>query len=186
MKNLLFFIALLLSATLAAQKIKINNFRLVAYDIEDKNVSILSYSTIDRNGVLKVYIKGYKGSAFYSYQLTNEEIEKVNQLSSEELQSFVARKELEKGMHYAGNRNYITFKTKKNSEKLCFIPPFMDSGFNEVIDLLEEKIYKQDESAKSPKFEIDFEKIKNDILKQNEIDNYLPQKDLPPPPMRKL
>ena len=118
MKNLLFFLTLILSITLTAQKIKLNDFKLVAYDIETKNVSILSYSTIDRNGVLKVYIKGYKGSAFYSYQLTNEEIEKVNQLSSEELQSFVARKELEKGMHYAGNRNYITFKTKSPVQEL--------------------------------------------------------------------
>jgi len=185
MRNLLCFMALVLSLVLNAQKNKLSDFKLVAYDITAKHVSILSYSTIDINGVLKVYIdKSNTGLDFYSYQLTNEEIEKVNQLSSGKLQSFVARKELKKNMHYAGNRNFLSFQNKRNEEKLCFIQPFMNTKFNEIIDLLEEKIYKQDESAKAPEFEIDFENIKKEILKQNEINNYLPQKELPPPTMR--
>src|SRR5690606_38639193 len=106
MKNLLLFFALILSLALSAQKIKLKDFKLVVYDIETKNVSILSYSIIDENGVLKVYLKRYKDTVFYSYQLTNEEIEKVNQLFSGSLQNFVASKELEKGSYYAGNRNY--------------------------------------------------------------------------------
>ncbi len=185
MKNLLLFFALILSLALSAQKIKLKDFKLVVYDIETKNVSILSYSIIDENGVLKVYLKRYKDTVFYSYQLTNEEIEKVNQLFSGSLQNFVASKELEKGSYYAGNRNYINFKVKNNNEKLCFVPPFMNTKFNEIIDLLKEKIYKQDESAKTSEFKIDFEKVKNEILKQNEIDNYLPKKESPPPPMKK-
>ncbi|WP_131329505.1 hypothetical protein [Chryseobacterium piperi] len=180
MKNLLFFLTLILSLMLNAQEIKLNDFKLIAYDIEAKNVSILSYSTLDKNGKLNVYLKRHKDTVFYSYQLTNEEVEKVNQLSFGKLQDFVVRKKLDKSTYYAGNRNYINFKVKNNNEKLCFIPPFMSSSFNDIIDLLKEKVYKQDDSARISEFEINFDQIKNDIQKQNEIDNYLPEKSLPP------
>ncbi|MBL1222494.1 hypothetical protein JET18_16700 [Chryseobacterium sp. L7] len=180
MKNLLLFLTLLLSLIFNAQKIKLSDFKLVAYDIEAKDISILSYSTLDKNGKLNVYLKRYQDTVFYSYQLTNEEIEKVNQLFSGKLQDFVIHKELEKDTYYAGNRNYINFKVKDNNEKLCFIPPFMALRFNEIIDLLKEKIYKQDESARISEFKINFEHIKKDILKQSEIDNYLPPKNNPP------
>ncbi|ASW72851.1 hypothetical protein CJF12_04585 [Chryseobacterium piperi] len=56
----------------------------------------------------------------------------------------------------------------------------MSSSFNDIIDLLKEKVYKQDDSARISEFEINFDQIKNDIQKQNEIDNYLPEKSLPP------
>jgi len=102
------------------------------------------------------------------------------------LQNFVDKKQLENNSYYAGSRNYINFKVKNKDERLCFIQPFMSPEFSEIMDLLTEKIYKQDEIAITSGFKIDFEAIKNDILKQNEIDNYLPQKRLPPPPMRKF
>lgn len=75
-----------------AQEIKLNDFEFIAYDIEAKNVSILSYSTLDKNGKLNVYLKRDKDTVFYSYQLTNEEVEKVNQLSFRKLQDFVMQK----------------------------------------------------------------------------------------------
>lgn len=191
MKKLFFFSALLisilfiLSVTLNPQKIKLSNFKLVVYDIENNTASISSYSTLDKNGILKVCLKRYHDTAFYKYQLTKEEIEKVNKLSSNTLENFVIKKQLDKNHNYAGNRNYINFNVKDKDERLCFIQPFMSSEFSEIVDLLTEKIYKQDETARTSGFKIDFEAIKNDILKQNEIDNYLPQKQLPPPPMRK-
>lgn len=181
MKNLLILLTLILNLMLNAQEIKLNDFKFIAYDIEDKNVSVLSYSTLDKNGKLNVYLKRDKDTVFYSYQLTNKEVEKVNQLSFRKLQDFVVQKKLDNSTYYAGNRNYINFKVENNRERLCFIPPFMNSRFNDIIGFIKEKIYKQDESARISEFEINFEKIKKDILKQNEIDNYLPQKKSPPP-----
>lgn len=192
MKKLLFIGALILSilfilsVAINPQKNKLSNFKLVVYDIENSTVSISSYSTLDKNGILKVCLKRYHDTVFYKYQLTKEEIEKVNKLSSSKLQNFVDKKQLENNSYYAGSRNYINFKVKNKDERLCFIQPFMSPEFSEIMDLLTEKIYKQDETAITSGFKIDFEAIKNNILKQNEIDNYLPQKQLPPPPMRKF
>ena len=59
----------------------------------------------------------------------------------------------------------------------------MSDEYTEVINMLSDKIYKQDDSTKTKKFAIDFNKIKAEILKQNKIDNYLPKKELPPPAM---
>ena len=59
----------------------------------------------------------------------------------------------------------------------------MNSEFLKILNSLEEKIYSQQSSAEVPTFNIDFNKLEKDILKQNQIDNYLPQKTLPPPPM---
>lgn len=173
-----------LSLTINSQKNKLTDFKFVVYDIENDIISISSYSTLDKNGVLSVYLKKYNNNVFYKYQLTREEIEKVNKLSSSKLQNFVDKKQLENNTYYSGSRNYINFKVKNKDERLCFIQPFMSSEFSEIMNLLTEKIYKQDESAITTAFKIDFETIKNDILKQNKIDNYLPQKQLPPPPMR--
>ncbi|HCM34207.1 MAG: hypothetical protein E6Q35_10305 [Chryseobacterium cucumeris] len=192
MKKLLFIgasilsILFILSVTINSQKIKLSNFKFVVYDIENNTVSISSYSTLDKNGVLRVYLKRYNDTVFYKYQLTKEEIEKVNKLSSKKLQNFVEKKQLENNSYYAGSRNYMNFKVKNKDEKLCFIQPFMSSEFSEIMNLLTEKIYKQDETAITSGFKIDFEAIRNDILRQNEIDNYLPQKQLPPPPMKKF
>jgi hypothetical protein len=183
---LILCVGLILSCSLDTHKNKFTDFKFVVYDIENNTVSISSYSILDKNGVLRVYLKRYNDTVFYKYQLTKEEIEKVNKLSSDKLQNFVEKKQLENNSYYAGSRNYINFKVNNKNERLCFIQPFMSSEFSEIIDLLTEKIYKQDETAITSEFKINFEAIKNDILKQNEIDNYLPQKQLPPPPMRKF
>lgn len=187
MKKGLLLTILFAGVLFSAQTLKLDDFKLITYDTEsDNRISIHSYSKINKQGILNVYLKRYKDIVFYQYQLTKDEIEKVNQLSSKKMEDFVVKKQLDKNQGYAGNRNYITFQVGKNKDKLCFIKPFMDPNFNSVISLLEDKIYKQDESAKSSGFTIDFESIKNEIIKQNDIDNYLPQKQLPPPPMRAL
>ncbi|AZA87895.1 hypothetical protein EG349_14345 [Chryseobacterium shandongense] len=184
MKNIFLLLTFLLSFTGLAQKIKLENFQLVSYDINSSNkVEFNSYSTIDRNGKLNVYIDGYKGKTYYSYQLSENEIKTVNDLDKENLESFVAKKHLDPNHGYAGSRNYISFQKNGKKKEICFILPFMNSEFLKILNSLEEKIYSQQSSAEVPTFNIDFNKLEKDILKQNQIDNYLPQKTLPPPPM---
>ncbi|AZA55980.1 hypothetical protein [Chryseobacterium shandongense] len=184
MKNIFLLLTFLLSFTGFAQKIKLENFQLVSYDINSSNkVEFNSYSTIDRNGKLNVYIDGYKGKTYYSYQLSENEIKTVNDLDKENLESFVAKKHLDPNHRYAGSRNYISFQKNGKKKEICFILPFMNSEFLKILNSLEEKIYSQQSSAEVPTFNIDFNKLEKDILKQNQIDNYLPQKTLPPPPM---
>lgn len=185
MKKIFLLIVLCIGVLFNAQKMKLDDFKLITYEVDPiNNVNIHSYSIIDKQGFLKVYLKRSKDIVYYKYQLTKDEIEKINQLSSKKMKDFVAKKQLDKNQGYAGNRNYITFQVGGKKDKLCFINPFMDAGFNNIINLLEDKIYKQDDLAKSADFTIDFESAKKEIITQNEIDNYLPQKQLPPPPMR--
>lgn len=191
MKKLLFLavmalcIAFSVSFILGAKKSQLNDFKLVTYDIDNNSIEISSYSTLNKNGMLKVCLKRYTDTAFYNYQLSKDEVEKVNKLSSNKLQNFVIKKQLDKNYGYAGSRNYLNFKVKNRDERLCFIQPFMNPEFNEIINLLTDKIYKQDKTALTSKFEIDFRAIKQEILKQSEVDNYLPQKQFPSTPMRK-
>lgn len=183
---LILCVGLILSCSLDTDKNKLVGFKLVTYEIQNNEIEISSYSTIDENGVLKVFLKRYVDSAFYKYQLSSDDIKNLNKLSSKKLQEFVIKKKFEEGTGYSGSPNFLSFKTQKRNEKLCFILPFMDNDFNESISSLESKIYSQKDSCRTAKFKIDFEKIKSEILKQTQIDNYLPQKVLPPPPMRKF
>lgn len=191
MKKLLFFAAIILcigtclSLTFCSTNSKLNDFKLVSYEIQNNEVEISSYSTIDENGVLKVFLKRYSDSAFYKYQLNSDDIKIINKLSSKKLQEFVVKKEFEEGSGYSGSLNYLSFKTQKRNEKLCFILPFMDNQFNEGITLLENKIFSQNDSCRTTKFKIDFEKTKSEILKQAQTDNYLPKKQSLPPPMKR-
>lgn len=183
---LILCVGLILSCSLDTDKNKLVGFKLVSYEIQNNEVEIYSYSTIDENGVLKVFLKRSGDSAFYKYQLNSDNIKTLNKLSSKKLQEFVIKKEFEEGSGYSGSLKYLSFKTQKRNEKLCFILPFMDNQFNESISLLVNKIFSQNDSYRTAKFEIDFDKTKSEILKQAQIDNYLPQKVLPPPPMRKF
>jgi len=151
--------------------------------ISSKNLEISSYSTIDPDGRLNIFINGNHGPAYYTAQLSDHEIEALNKLTEKNLQSFVKTKKLGAGMHYAGGRDYISFNQGKKQSQMCFIEPFMSDEYNELINTLSDKIYNQDDSTKTKKFAIDFNKIKAEILKQNKIDNYLPKKELPPPAM---
>lgn len=191
MKKLLFFAAIILcvgtclSLTFCSTKSKLNDFKLVSYDVENNGILISAYSTLDKNGVLKVFLRRNKDTVFYRYQLSKDEIENVNKLSSKKLQDFIIKKKFEPGSGYSGSLNYLTFKTNKTKEKLCFILPFMDNEFKESIQLLENKIFSQNDSCRISRFNIDFDNTKKEILKQEQIDNYLPKKQALPPPMKK-
>ncbi|MDV2448640.1 hypothetical protein CMU93_14140 [Elizabethkingia anophelis] len=185
MKNTLLLLIFLTSLNSCAQKIKFKNFELISYEIESKNnIEFNSYSTIDKNGKLKVYINGSRGKAYYSYQLNDDEIKIVNRLYDQNLEDFVKKKRLDPNQGYAGSRNYISFQKNEHKNSLCYIVPFMNSEFTAISDLLTDKIYAQKDSAKIGEFNIDFKRLEKEIIKQNQIDNYLPQKQLPPPPMR--
>ncbi|SDH17240.1 hypothetical protein SAMN05421827_11841 [Pedobacter terrae] len=181
MKNILFYLILLLSFNCFAQKIRVQNFRLISYGItSSRNIEIDSYSTIDPDGRLNIYVNGNSGAAYYTAQLSDDEINVVNKLAEKDLRSFIRTKKLSTGMYYAGGRDYISFNQGKTQSSMCFIAPFMTEEFNEVIGLLTDKIYKQDDSTKMKQFKIDFIKIKAEIYRQGKIDNFLPKKELPP------
>ncbi|MCE3074861.1 hypothetical protein [Chryseobacterium gwangjuense] len=184
MKHLFLLLTFILGFTSCAQKVKIENFNLISYDINSSNkVEFKSYSTIDKNGKLNVYINGYKGETYYSYQLNDEEITIINQLDKDNLEYFISKKQLEPNHFYAGDRDYISFQKKKKKKEICFILPLMSQEFQGILKMLEDKIYSQQNTAEISKFNIDFNQLEKNILKQNQIDNYLPQKTLPPPPM---
>lgn len=185
MKKTLLFFSILLSVLSFSQKNNLKNFQIVSYEIESPDkITFNSYSRISGNGKLDVFINGYRGNAYYSYQLDENEIKKLNELGKDHPENFVERRHLQPNEGYAGSRNYISFSKNGKQQSICFIIPFMNSDFKEVLKMLEDKIYSQKDAAKIPGFKIDFEKLENEILKQNEIDNYLPQKSLPPPSMR--
>jgi len=191
MKKLLFFAAIILcigiclSHTFCSPKSKLNDFKLVSYGVENNGILISSYSTLDEKGILKVFLKRYNDSAYYKYQLTKNEIESVNKLSSKKLKDFIVKKKFEPGTGYSGSSNYLSFKIDNRNENLCFILPFMDTQFKESIQMLENKIYSQNDSCRISEFNIDFENTKKEILKQEHIDNYLPKKQSLPPPMKR-
>lgn len=184
MRNSLLIVTLFISFFTYSQHLKANNFVFATYENKSKDVKILSYVTIDIKGKMKVFLDDKKNPSYYSYQLTKDEIFKLNKIFSKNFQDFIERKKLDAGEHYAGNRNYASYTYYKVKESLCFIELFMNPEFNEVLNMLQDKIYKQEVSAKISKFETHFELLKNSILIQEEIDNYLPIKELPPPPMK--
>ncbi|MBW8522397.1 hypothetical protein K0U91_07915 [Chryseobacterium chendengshani] len=184
MKNLIILLTILFSFSICAQKVNLEKFQLVSYDVASVNkIDINSYSTIDKNGKLDVYINGYKTEAYYSYQLNDEEIKIINKLGKDDIREYISKKELEPNHFYAGSRNYISFQKNKKKIEMCFILPLMNQEFQGIFKMLESKIYSQQDSAKISKFNIDFSRLEKDIIKQNKIDNYLPEKQLPPPPM---
>ncbi|MEC5395867.1 hypothetical protein [Bergeyella sp. RCAD1439] len=183
MKNIILFFLILISFNSCAQKNKLENFQIVSYDLNSPNsVEINSYSTLDKEGKLKVFVNGSKGPAYYSYQLKPEDLKQINKLANKNLEEFVQKKQLAENQGYAGSRNYISF-FKKTKKQLCYIEPFMNKEFNEISNLLFDKIYSQQDSAKISKFFVDFNNVEKEILKQDKIDNYLPQKSLPSSPL---
>ncbi len=186
MKNILIILGILISFSSYAQKNKLENFELVSYEIEPNgNVNIDSYSRINENGKLDVYINGSREKAYYSYELDEDELKSINELSEKKLTEFVSKKQLEPNERYAGNRNFISFQKNGKQYTLCYIVPFMNQEFTEVSNLLSNRIYTQKESAKVSEFKIDFERLEKEIIKQDKKYDYLPKKTLPPPMMQK-
>lgn len=52
----------------------------------------------------------------------------------------------------------------------------MNEEFIEILNLLEKKIYSHDKTAKIPMMSTDYEKTKEEIIKREKVDNYLPKK----------
>jgi hypothetical protein len=184
MKTKLLFLLLIQIIFVSCQK-KVTDFKLVSYDIKSNNeLSISAYTTLDKDGVLNVYLDRERDKVYYQYTLSQSELDEINSLSDKNLDKYVIKKALDANQGYAGSRNYLSFKVNGKEDKICFILPFMDSDFKKVIDSLEDKIYLQDESQRTEASPIDFKKVEKEIITQNQIDNYLPSKSLPPPPMR--
>ena len=182
MKKLIIILSLFLSIFSSAQNNELTDFKFISYDIDsENNVTINSYSSIDKNGLLNVYMEENEIPTYYSYKLSTDELDKIKKVFNNNLHDYIEKKELGPNTFYAGNRNYITSTINKKTKKICFIEPFMKVEFNEIISLLNEKNYLQDDSAKTSKFKINFKSIKKEIILQNQIDNYLPEKKLPPP-----
>ena len=184
MKKKFLFLLLMQIVLISCQK-KVSDFRLISYDVESGNqLKINAYSSLDKDGVLNVYLDRERDKVFYKYKLSESELDQINSLSKNKLENYVAKRALDQNQGYAGSRNFISLKVNGKEDKLCFILPFMNSKFSKVIDSLEAKIYQQDESSVTEKFPIDFKNVEKEIMNQNQVDNYLPSKQLPPPPMR--
>ncbi len=177
MKNLVLSLTLFFTFSVNAQKLKLKNFILTDYEIEQNdNIYIKSFSIIDQKGSLKVYSDSYDGKNYFEYKLSPAEIEKINLLAKQSLESWVKQKQLKKNEFFAGSRRMIRFENDRKLESLCFIEPFMSEEFTNILKILNDKIYEHDSLAKIESFTIDFEKIKKEILERNKIDSYLPDK----------
>ncbi len=161
---------------------KYDDFRFVTYEHSGAELEIGSYSKIDKQGILWVFLKRSRDSAYYKYQLSASEIEKLKIFSSKKLENFVINKELDQGTGYAGSYNFLDIKAGNDEDKICFILPFMDQDFSDPMMLLQDKVFKQSESNKTVRFDIDFAGIRKEILTQEKINFYLPKKQLPMSP----
>lgn len=176
MQRILVICLVLIASFLNAQNLKIKNFKIVDYEItNDGIVEISTHSTIDKKGNLIVYSDSWDGKNYFQYQLTHDEIEKLNILAEKDLQTFVKQKKLNNNEFFAGERKFITFFYKGKKKSLCFIEPFMNEEFKAILKSLK-KIYKHDEASKIAMLSTDFEETKKEIAEQEKIDNYLPKK----------
>lgn len=178
-KNLKLFLIIFYCSFGIAQT---TGLKFVEYDINPKNqIKIEMYSEIDFLNNLNVYILENNKPAYYKYKLDTELLAKLNSLNDKKLEENIESKEMGENHFYAGNRNFLFLKSSTIEQKICFIQPLMKSEFNSIIDSLQEIVYSQNETLKTSKFKINFKTLKKEILLQNNIDNYLPEKQLPPP-----
>jgi len=177
MKNSILFFALLLTICLNAQKLEIQYLKIADYDVEsNSDIQIKSHSILDKKGNLIVYSDSWDGKNYFKYKLNPEEINKINLLTSKNLESFIKKKQLSKNQYFAGSRKFITFKLNGKIKSLCFIEPFMTDEFNDLLKVLDKKIYNHDESAIIIMPASDFKDTKKEIIERDKVDNYLPKK----------
>ncbi|MCT2562515.1 hypothetical protein [Chryseobacterium herbae] len=177
MKKLTLLIFICLALNLFSQKLLVNDLKIVDYElISDNKIEIKSYTTIDKKGNLTVYSDSWDGKNYFQYQLTLEEISQINSLANKNIESFVKQKQLNKNEYFAGNPKFISYTFKGKIYSLCFIEPFMNNEFMNIMKILNSKIYKHDENAKIPLLTNDFKKIETEIIERSKIDNYLPTK----------
>ena len=177
MKNLIYILSIFISINSYSQKIKAIDFKIVDYEVEaNNNLEIKSFAIIKNDGILTVFSDSWDGKNYFQYKLSDEEIDKINSLFEKELNSYIKQKQLNKNQYFAGNPRYISFEINGKKKSLCFIEPFMNNEFMDVLKILNSKIYKHDETAKISKKPEDFGKVKKEIIKRSKIDNYLPEK----------
>lgn len=151
--------------------------KIADYELESNlEVQIKSHSTLDKEGKLIVYSDSWDGKNYFKHQLSPEETNKINLLTSKDLESFIKQKQLNKNEYFAGSRRFITFKVNGKIKSLCFIEPFMTDEFKDFLKVLDKKIYSHDESAIIIMPASDFKDTKKEIIERGKVDNYLPQK----------
>ncbi|MBC9813435.1 hypothetical protein H9Y05_13235 [Crocinitomicaceae bacterium CZZ-1] len=173
MKNLVVVISLLLGTNLIAQKVKFENFKLVEYDCPPDQIQFFNITTIDSNGVVNIH--NGNGSLMFSHQLSENEIQELNDLFSKKLNAYIVKQKLNED--YYGLRFFISFDVNNKSKNLCYVSPFMNEQFNKTITRI---IYKKGSSTKV-KSSIDTEALEKQIKKQERID-VLPKRPVNPPP----
>ncbi|MEJ5105090.1 hypothetical protein [Chryseobacterium sp. MYb328] len=177
MKTPIIIFSIFITCVLNAQSLKIKNLKIADYEIQKNgNVEISTYTIVDKKGNLIVYSDSWDGKNFFQYKLTQEEVEKLNLLAEKDLEAFVAQKKLNKNQAFAGKRKFITFNYKGKKKSLCFIEPFMNNEFMNILKPLSEKIYKHESSAKITSLSTDFGRTEKEIIEREKIDNYLPEK----------
>lgn len=178
-KTLKFLLIIFYCAFSSAQT---TDLKFVEYEMDSKNqIKIEMYSELDSSNYLNVYMLENNKPTYYKYKLDSVLLVKLDSLNKKNFEEYIQTKKLEENHFYAGNKNFLSLKNSTKEQKICFIQPFMNPEFNLVIDSLQEIIYSQNENLKSTKFKINFKSIKKEIILQNQIDNYLPEKKLPPP-----
>ncbi|MGH1519865.1 hypothetical protein [Chryseobacterium sp. JK1] len=176
MKTRVIIFSIFITSVLNAQSLKIKNLKIVDYEIQKNgNVEISTHTIVDQKGNLIVYSDSWDGKNFFQYKLTQEEVEKLNLFAEKDLESFVKQKKLNKNQAFAGKRKFITFNYKGKKKSLCFIEPFMNNEFMNVLEPLSNKIYQHDPSAKIALLSTDFGKTEKEIIEREKIDNYLPE-----------
>ncbi len=187
MKKIIHICLIFSSIILFSQtKLKLKDFEFSTYDINHGKTLIYTYSTLDKNGKLLVYLDDHLTRPIYfEYNLKESEIKYINDLLEKKtLHSFIKTKKLEENTFYTEERNYISFKRKNKIDKMCFINPLMYDDFQKIANILHSYIYDLKKENLIEQFQINIPQIKEKITLQNKIDNFLPEKSLPPPPMR--
>lgn len=92
MKTKLLFLLLIQIIFVSCQK-KVTDFKLVSYDIKSNNeLSISAYTTLDKDGVLNVYLDRERDKVYYQYKLSQSELDEINSLSDKNLDKYVNKK----------------------------------------------------------------------------------------------
>ena len=193
MKKNIFFIVIILSnfILLNAQNLKSVDFKICHfYQKENSNISIISCSSIDKNGNLKVYLEGFKDTPYYVYQLNESETNNINQLFDNKLSDYIEKEKVPKSTNIS-ERFYISYKNQKNNtEKLCFMDRYMSKKFNRIMNsifgIIYKNVIKNDETKNNFKIS-DYKKMKKEIITEIKKDKNLPilTFDAPSPPTSK-
>ncbi|MGU3376571.1 hypothetical protein [Chryseobacterium sp. M5A1_1a] len=179
------FILLFAAGMFSAQKLTATDFKFAHFYLNKNNEILLtSFSSIDKNGNLNVYLEGYKETPYYSSPLEKNEINELNKLFSKPLDHYIIKEKVPKSTPLS-ERYYISYKIGGKEERLCFMEKYVTGDFVNAISILLDKIYMNVQKDTSKKVVIDTKNIKNEIIAQIKKDKTLPvlSFDSPPPPI---